>query len=150
MKFHYLARGLCISREHVLLARQLGAKNTFLPGGHIENGERAVDALIREIREELGVEAEVKEYLGAIEHTYPENSHDNYEINLIFKFEAPSLIPPNKPNSNEPHLEFLCPQFPVAHSHDAQPPLDAQEIPELSHSRGSQGSRLRLLPFHLF
>ena len=35
MKFHYLARGIILENEKVLLAHQKGAENTFLPGGHI-------------------------------------------------------------------------------------------------------------------
>ena len=34
-KLHYLARALIVQGGMVLLARQIGAKNTFLPGGHI-------------------------------------------------------------------------------------------------------------------
>lgn len=41
--------------KKVLLAQAIGEKNTFLPGGHIEFGESAKDALVREIEEELGL-----------------------------------------------------------------------------------------------
>ncbi|UOQ49769.1 NUDIX domain-containing protein [Gracilibacillus caseinilyticus] len=53
--FHHLARGVLAKENKVLVAHALGQKNTFLPGGHIEFGESAMDALIREVREELGV-----------------------------------------------------------------------------------------------
>jgi hypothetical protein len=47
--FHHLARGILIKDDKVLLAQARGNANTFLPGGHIEFGESAKDALKREI-----------------------------------------------------------------------------------------------------
>ena len=51
MRFHYLARGVLFAEGRALLAHQKGAGNTFLPGGHIDPGEPAQSALIREIEE---------------------------------------------------------------------------------------------------
>ena len=66
MKFHYLVRGIIIADGKVLLAHQKGADNTYLPGGHIESGEGAEDALIREIEEEIGKIAIVERFIGAV------------------------------------------------------------------------------------
>ncbi|MCB9313519.1 MAG: (deoxy)nucleoside triphosphate pyrophosphohydrolase [Lewinellaceae bacterium] len=40
------------------------------PGGKIEEGETEDECLIREIREELGVEVQIVERLGGFPHTY--------------------------------------------------------------------------------
>lgn len=44
------------------------------PGGKIEPGEAECEALVREIREELGIEIEVGESLRSTTHAYPEFS----------------------------------------------------------------------------
>jgi 8-oxo-dGTP diphosphatase len=41
------------------------------PGGKIEPGETVAECIIREIREELGIEIAVGAHLISIEHTYP-------------------------------------------------------------------------------
>lgn len=42
------------------------------PGGKIESGESAEQALIREIKEELDIDIGVKDYIVTIEYDYPE------------------------------------------------------------------------------
>lgn len=42
------------------------------PGGKVEENESAQDALVREIREELDCDIDVKEKLGEMEYDYPD------------------------------------------------------------------------------
>ncbi len=107
MSFHYLARAIILSEGQILLAHQKGAKYTFLPGGHIEFGERAELALAREIAEEIGLPAVVQRFVGAVEGFFVENDRPHHEINLVFEVNVPGLSSDQSPLSREPHLEFL-------------------------------------------
>lgn len=64
-----------IIQENKIFATQRGygefKDGWEFPGGKIEKGEKAKEALIREIREELDVEIEVGELLENVEYDYP-------------------------------------------------------------------------------
>lgn len=51
--------------QNMLLIRQYGEPGPVLVAGYVDKGERAEDAVLREIREELGMQAEVLEFLGS-------------------------------------------------------------------------------------
>jgi 8-oxo-dGTP diphosphatase len=50
------------------------------PGGKVEPGEDAPTCLRRELREELGIEAEIGPEISAFQYTYP----NGFEVSLIF------------------------------------------------------------------
>ncbi len=78
MKIVEVAAGL-VFRNHQLLITQrhaaahLGGKWEF-PGGKRESGESYPECLIRELREELGIEVQVGPLLQSITHRYPEKT----------------------------------------------------------------------------
>ena len=66
---------VCLRGDEVLLIRRgrpprLGEWS--LPGGRIEPGERAVDAAVRELSEETGVEAEIVGLIDVIDGLFPD------------------------------------------------------------------------------
>ncbi|MCG7342664.1 NUDIX domain-containing protein [Sporosarcina sp. ACRSL] len=106
-KFHHLARGIFIKDGKILVARAIGHRNTFLPGGHIEFGESAKDALIREIHEELGISCTVNKFLGLVEHKWMNKGVLNCEVNQVFEVHSEDLHTDINPTSREPHIEFF-------------------------------------------
>ena len=104
--FHYLARALILENGYVLTVREKGSELHFLPGGHIEFGEGAKVALKREIMEETGLECSIGGFVGALEHSWPENVFNHHEINLIFYVNLFGVRAPENPVSLENHLEF--------------------------------------------
>lgn len=56
-------------RKRVLLARRTDNGLWCIPGGHVDLGETLVDACLRELREETGLEAEVVRLVGVYSDT---------------------------------------------------------------------------------
>ena len=80
-----IVRGVAVIDGRLLVCRAKNGKTSYLPGGHIEFGETAREALVREIREELGVEAETGKFLGALENSFLQHGKPHCEINLVFE-----------------------------------------------------------------
>lgn len=87
-----IARGVCIRDGKVLLCKAKGGKSTYLPGGHIEFGETGAEALVREIREELGVDSSCGEFLGVVENSFLQHGRPHAEINLVYRMDIRSQI----------------------------------------------------------
>lgn len=108
-----IARGVCIRDGKVLLCRAKGGKSTYLPGGHIEFGETGAEALVREIKEELGVDSSCGEFLGVVENSFLQHGRPHAEINLVYRLNLKSQISDFKgsdsdfrPESQEAWIEF--------------------------------------------
>ncbi|MDP6987652.1 MAG: NUDIX domain-containing protein [Phycisphaerales bacterium] len=104
--FHYIVRGVIRDGHHVLLCKQRTGDYTFLPGGHVEFGEPATVALLRELNEELGIDGVIGTFLGAIENGWD----GQFEISLVFEVLDHGLTADANPppaSEDEAHLEFL-------------------------------------------
>jgi 8-oxo-dGTP diphosphatase len=79
-----VAAGVCFRDGEILLTRRPpGGEHGLLwefPGGKIEPGETPEQALVREIREELGVDCEALAVLDRARHTYP----SRLEVEIVF------------------------------------------------------------------
>ena len=90
--FHYLARGFLIIDGCLLTVKTKGTSMLFLPGGHIESMEGAKHALQREMQEEFGLKVEVFDFIGAIEHIWPDTHANQLEINLLFQMQTADSV----------------------------------------------------------
>ena len=99
-----IARGVAIVDGKLLLCRARGGATSYLPGGHIEFGETGREALVREIREELGVEAKAGEFLGVVENSFMQHGKPHAEINLVYGLSFAAPLP--EPKSAEDWISF--------------------------------------------
>lgn len=100
-----IARGVAVRDGKVLVCRAKGGKSSYLPGGHVEFGETAAEALVREVREELGVESQAGKFLGVVENSFLQHGRPHSEINLVYALElAPDVA--NDPVAQEDWIEF--------------------------------------------
>jgi 8-oxo-dGTP diphosphatase len=80
---------VCLRDGEVLLIRRgreprLGEWS--LPGGRIEPGERAMDAALRELREETGVEAEILGLVDVVDGLFPEHGRHYVLIDYVARW----------------------------------------------------------------
>ena len=85
-----IARGVCFREGQLLLCRAKGGATTYLPGGHVEFGETGRQALVREVKEELGLDAQTGKFLGVVENAFTQHGKPHAEINLVYEL----ILPP--------------------------------------------------------
>jgi 8-oxo-dGTP diphosphatase len=104
-----IARGVWIEHGQILLCRNIAGGYFYLPGGHVEFGEPAGEALRREFVEEAGIRVQADECLLVGESSFEQAGKVRHEINLVFHVEhaSPSSgTAPTPVRSLEPHIDF--------------------------------------------
>ena len=82
------------NEENQVLIVQRGEKTDHpfrweFPGGKIEPGENAVEALVRELQEELGITAEIGHEVAHIVHSYKNGNIIELGFHLVEKYAGP-------------------------------------------------------------
>ena len=87
LTFMYRVGGIAIHDGRVLVEQAVGKGFCFLPGGRVEFGENASDALRREVREELGEVATIGRLLITADNLFELDGRRMQEVSLYFLVE---------------------------------------------------------------
>lgn len=93
VRFNYRAAAICIEDGYVLLNRINGMDFWFLPGGRIDVGETAAEAVEREMREELGIPVEVGRLVWVVETFFRVDGRPCHELGLYHRVSLPEDSP---------------------------------------------------------
>lgn len=85
--YRFMARagGIAICNGKVLLNKNCAQDYWFMPGGRIEAGEESREAIIREMKEEIGRTIDVKGLRCVIENFFTENGKKYHEIAFYYE-----------------------------------------------------------------
>lgn len=83
----FIARGVWLHGSRVLLCRNLDKGYLYLPGGHVEFGESAGDAVEREFLEECAERVTSGPLALVTEGVFDTRKRRHHEVNLVFHVE---------------------------------------------------------------
>ena len=89
-RFNYRVCAVLLDQGRILAMQDERSPYFYLPGGRVRMGERAEDAVLREVREELGIEAKILRPLWLSQSFFNEDvvRVDYHELCLYFLLDA--------------------------------------------------------------
>ncbi len=85
--FMYRVGGIAVYEGHLLVEHNVKHDFCFVPGGRVEYGENAIEALTREVREELGEEVRVSRLVLVADNLFKLDNDRFHEVALYFLVE---------------------------------------------------------------
>ncbi len=101
--------GVVMNNGKVLLTRETlesGNHRWIIPGGKVEFGEALEEALLREMKEETGLDIQVEKFLSFKQAIYPQYNYHS----IIFFFLARPLNLEFHPNEEPEDIGFFSPE----------------------------------------
>lgn len=87
--FRHRAAGICIDDGYVLLHRNVEDDFWGLPGGRVELGEASSQAIVREMREELGLDASIERLLWIVESVFTRGEMRHHVLGMYYLISFP-------------------------------------------------------------
>ncbi|WP_455662124.1 NUDIX hydrolase [Pradoshia sp.] len=91
--FNHRTAAVCTMDGHVLLHRQANDSYWALPGGRVLLGEDSKTSLMREMKEELGVQVSVDRLLWVTENFFDYRGMPFHEIGLYYSISGAMILP---------------------------------------------------------
>lgn len=104
--FSYQVAGILINDSKILLTTKDNIKYE-LPGGHVQIGENTRETIIREFKEEIGIDVNVDQFVASYESFYKYNGNDIQQIQMIYKIsykDKSQIIKINPDNINPKYI----------------------------------------------
>ncbi|WP_160672240.1 NUDIX hydrolase [Clostridium sp. C8-1-8] len=86
--FNFRVAGLLFNKDKILIHRGINDDFYALPGGRLEMFESTEDTIVREMKEELGIEVSVNRLLWICEDFYTFNDNKCHEICYYYLIEC--------------------------------------------------------------
>jgi 8-oxo-dGTP pyrophosphatase MutT (NUDIX family) len=83
--FNYRVAAIMIVDGHVLIHKQVKDNHWALPGGRVELLEDSQTSIVREVKEELGIDVKVDRLLWFTENFFDYNNKNYHEIGMYYK-----------------------------------------------------------------
>jgi len=83
-RYNLRAAAIILDDDRVLLHRIEGDAFWCVPGGRVDAGESAADAIVREMQEELSVQVTCEKLLWTVENFFEYRDHKHHELGLYF------------------------------------------------------------------
>ncbi len=115
----FIARGLCLRGDDLLVCVKDKSNYGYLPGGHVEFGESAEAALVREFLEESGEFVTCGLPLLGMELTFKQGHRDRHEITIVFPVKLSN--PLKKVQSLETEIRFEWWELSTLSARDLRP-----------------------------
>ena len=100
-KFKLRVSGVIIKNKKLLVHESKRYVGFCLPGGHVELGESTIDAIKREMNEELKINVEIENLFCVNENIYDFDGKVNQEINYYYTLKPLEELPNEKFIVNE-------------------------------------------------
>lgn len=91
-KFKYRVSGLLIKNNKLLVVKIDNNSFYCLPGGHVELLEDTRDAVVREFKEETGIDVEIKQLKYITENFFKSGKYNCHEVGMYYILETTNMI----------------------------------------------------------